>query len=69
MEPFLDSGSSRCNGTARFNSGQFLASPITFNTLRQSHRESHIEIGFELDNLELGKGLVRIFESWSLVEM
>ena len=54
---FLDSGSSRCNGTARFNRGQFLAFPIIFNTLRQSHCGNHVEIGFELDKPEFGKGL------------
>ena len=34
-----------------------MAFPIIFNTLRQSHRGNHVEISFELDKPELGKGL------------
>ena len=48
----MDSGSSRCNETACFNRGQFLAFPIIFNTHWQSHRGNHVDIG-----LDLGKGL------------
>ena len=49
--------SSSCNGSSRYNHGQFLAFMIIFNTLRQSHRGNHVEIGLELDEPELEKGL------------
>ena len=43
--------------TACFNHGLFLAFPIIFNTLRQSHHGNHVEIGLKLDEPELGKRL------------